>query len=169
MDGISSAIALAPLAVQLVNTVQQIIRFFLSIPDGPKQFSQLVEDLNQLKPNLDLVRLLIDQGLASCGFARSLSTLAAALQICESKVKKLEEFVIKAALHLRRRHPIQRSLDALKFLLRKEQLQEILVQIRDSTERLHTAILINSAMDISQYQRLPAPHFLTDRTDLPTD
>ena len=151
MDGISSAIALAPVAIQLIGTVQQIIRFFHSIQDAPKQISHLVEALNQLNINLDLVRLLIDRGLANPGFASSISALAVALQSCESKVKKLEEFMFKAALHLRHRHSIQRSFGGLKFLLRKEQLQEILVQIRDATGRLHTVMLINSAIEISEY------------------
>ena len=63
MDGLSgaaSAIAIVSLAVQPVDTVQEISKFLKNVQDTPKEILRLLETLDQLQGTLNNVRQLID-------------------------------------------------------------------------------------------------------------
>lgn len=93
MDGVSGAVALVSLAVQLVTTVQQITKFFRNIQNAPKKVFRLVEVLEQFQGNLDHVKLLVEYQVANPGLPGSPRVFIEALQCCEPKVRRLEELI----------------------------------------------------------------------------
>jgi len=150
MDGASGAIAVVSLAVQLVATVQHITKLFRSIRGSPKQLSHLVETLDQLRDNLDSARLFIDKHITNNGLSDTLLAVTNALKRCQSKVTMLEEFVNKVRTYLDCQSGIRKSLGSLKIVMKREDMQEILSQVRDATDGLQTAVSISSAILINE-------------------
>ena len=65
MDGLSAAasgIAVASLAIQLVDSVREIRRFFRTLKDAPEELHRLLDLLEHMELMLDKIGKLVEPG-----------------------------------------------------------------------------------------------------------
>lgn len=151
MDGVSSAFAVVSLAIQLVNNVKRISKFLHSINDAPNEVLRLREALDQLQGILDNAKIIVDQQSTIPGLPGSVSALTSALEFCETRVQKLENFLTIAQRRSSTLNRIQRSWSSLRIVLNREEIEKLHSQVREASARLHIAISTNSAISGIEY------------------
>ena len=147
MDGLSgaaSAIAIVSLAVQLVDTVQEISKFLKNVQDAPKEVLRLVETLDQLQGTLDNVRQLIDHQFLVLRLPGSPVFITKAMENCEKQIKALETVVWKAKKSLGHRHMVRRTWSSIKTVAKKPDIEDIQCRLRDAKMDLQFALSSNS-------------------------
>lgn len=144
MDGVASAFAVVSLAIQLVETGEKISKFLTSVHDAPTEVIKLGQTLDQLNSSLKQVSYLLEQQYLVLRLPGSPVFITNALGNCEKRLKMLEDVVQKAKILMDHRNRVQRSWAAMRFVSKKEDIQEMQTQLRDAEVGLHTAILNNS-------------------------
>ena len=144
MDGVSSAFAVVSLAIQLVETGEKISKFLSSVQDAPSDVTKLAQTLNQLNSTLKQVSFLLEQQYLVLRLPGSPVFITNALGNCEKRIKTLEDVIQKAKLSMDHRDRVRRSWAAMRFVSKKEDVQEMQSQLRDAEAGLQTAMLSNS-------------------------
>ena len=147
MDGLSgaaSAIAIVSLAVQLVDTVQEIGKFLKNVQDAPKEVLRLLETLEQLQGTLDHVRQLIDHQFLVLRLPGSPVFIVKAMVNCEKQIKALETVVWKARRSLEHEHFLRRTWSSMKTVAKKQDIEDIQCRLRDAKMDLQFALSSNS-------------------------
>ena len=147
MDGLSgaaSAIALVSLALQLVDTVQEISKFLKNIQDAPEEMLRLLETLEQLQGTLDNVRQRVDQQFLVLRLPGSPVLIAKAMANCERHIKALETVVCKAKRSLGHQHMLRRTWSSMKLVAKKQDIEDIQCRLRDAKMDLQFALSSNS-------------------------
>lgn len=144
MDGVASAFAVISLAVQLVDTVQEIRDFLRSVQNAPNELIKLVETLEQLHGTLNQVKHLLKQQYSILRLPGSPVFMENALQNCSRKISTLEKVVNEAKNTLARQSRVKRTLAVMKLVSKKEDLQKMQSQLLHAEMRLQTAMLSNS-------------------------
>ena len=144
MDGASGAFAVVSLAIQLVETGEKISKFLSSVQDAPNEITKLVQTLDQLNSTLKQVSSLLEQQYLVLRLPGSPVFVTNALKNCEKRIKTLENVIQKAKSSMDHRNRVQRSWAAMRFVSKKEDIQEWQSQLRDAEAGLQTAILSNS-------------------------
>ena len=142
----ASAFAVASLAFQLLENVQQIRKFLQSIRDAPDELHGLIESIGLLHQHLDQARILIDRQAGLPDHAQFIAPLTNALASCEVKVGRLVAVVDKLQRALLGERRLYRKWGSLKFLCKKDEINSYQLQIRDANAILQSAILINLAL-----------------------
>lgn len=143
MDGVSGAFAVVSLAIQLFETVQETAKFVKEINNAPSDLVQLGETLEQLASVLGHVKQLLEQQLLVLRLPGSPFFIFDALRNCERRVKPLDE-IVNRAKGACNDYRAKRMWDSLRFILKKEQLQELQSQLRDAKFDLQFAVSTNS-------------------------
>lgn len=144
MDGVSSAFAVVSLAIQLVETGEKINKFLTSIQDAPSEIIKLGQTLDQLNSVLKQVSYLLEQQYLVLRLPGSPVFITNALENCEKRIKTLEDVIQKAKKSMDHRGRVQRSWATMRFVSKKEDIQEMQSQLRDAQAGLQTAMLSNS-------------------------
>lgn len=144
MDGVSSAFAVVSLAIQLVETGEKISKFLSSVQNAPNEVTKLAQTLDQLNSTLKQVSFLLEQQYLVLRLPGSPVFIANALKNCEKRINTLENVIQRAKISLNHRTQVQRSWAAMRFVSKKEDIQEWQSQLRDAEAGLQTAILSNS-------------------------
>lgn len=144
MDGVSGAFAVVSLAIQLFETVQETRKFLNDIQNAPNEIIRQIETLDQLSSVLGYVKQLLEQQLIVLRLPGSPIFILNALQNCERKLKPLEEIITGAKKAGSHEHRARRQWSSLRFVSKKDQLQEIHSQLRDAKSDLQFAISANS-------------------------
>ncbi|CAD6581412.1 MAG: hypothetical protein ASARMPRED_000606 [Alectoria sarmentosa] len=144
MDGVSSAFAVVSLAIQLVETGEKISKFLTSIQDAPSEIIKLGHTLDQLNGVLKQVSYLLEQQYLVLRLPGSPVFITNALENCEKRIKALEDVIQKAKKSMDHRGRVQRSWATMRFVSKKEDIQEMQSQLRDAQAGLQTAMLSNS-------------------------
>ena len=147
MDGLSgaaSAIAIVSLAIQLVDTVQEISKFLKNVQDAPKEVLRLVETLDQLQGTLDNVRQLTDHQFLVLRLPGSPAFITKAMENCEKQIKALETVVRKARRSLEHQHMLRRTWSSMKIVAKKQDIEDIQCRLRDAKMDLQFAVSSNS-------------------------
>lgn len=144
MDGVASAFAVVSLAVQLVETGENISSFFASVQDAPSEVVRLAQTLEQLNSTLKQVSYLLDQQYLARRLPGSPVFITNALENCEKRMKTLENVIQKAKTAMDHRNRVHRSWAAMKFVSKNEDIREMQSQLRDAEAGLQTAMLSNS-------------------------
>ena len=144
MDGVASAFAVVSLAVQLVDTVQEIRDFLRSVQNAPNELIKLVETLEQLHGTLNQVKHLLEQQYSILRLPGSPVFMESALQNCNRKISTLEKAVNEAKVSLARQSRMMRTWTAMKLVSKKEEIREMQSQLLQAETGLQTATLRNS-------------------------
>lgn len=144
MDGVSSASAVVSLAIQLLETVQEIRDFLRSVHHAPSELIKLVETLEQLHGTLNQVRHLLEQQYSILRLPGSPVFMESALQNCNRKIITLEKVVNEAKVSLGWQNRVKRTWAAMKLAYKKEDMQEMQTQLLHAETGLQTAMLSNS-------------------------
>ena len=144
MDGISNVAAVISLAIQLFETGQKISKFLSNVNDAPTEVMKLAQTLDQLNSTLEQVPYLLEQQYLVLRLPGSPVFITNALRNCERRVKTLDELSKKARKSLSHPNHLKRTWAALSFVWKKEDIQEMQSQLRDSEVGLQTAMLSNS-------------------------
>lgn len=144
MDGVSSAFAVVSLAIQLVGTGEKISKFLTSVQGAPSEVIELGQTLDQLNSTLKQVSYLLEQQYLVLRLPGSPVFITNALENCERRIKTLEDVTQKANISTNHRNRVQRSWDAMSFVSKKKDIQEMQSQLRDAEAGLQTAMQTNS-------------------------
>lgn len=144
MDGVGSTFAVVSLAIQLVETGEKISSFFASVQDAPSEVISLAQTLDQLNSTLNQVSYLLDQQYLARRLPGSPVFMTNALKNCEKRMRTLESVTLKAKTAMDHRSRVHRSLAAMRFVSKKEDIREMQSQLRDAEAGLQTAMLSNS-------------------------
>ena len=147
MDGLSgaaSAIAIVSLAIQLVDTVQEISKFLKNVQDAPKEMLRLLETLDQLQGTLDNVRQLIDHQFFMSRLPGSPVFIIKAMENCEKQIKALETVVWKARRSFEHQHMLRRTWSSMKLVAKKHDIEDMQCRLKDAKMDLQFAVSSNS-------------------------
>ena len=147
MDGLSSAasaIALVSLAIQLVDTVQEISKFLKNVQNAPKEVLRLIETLDQLQGTLDNVRHLIDQQFLVLRLPGSPAFITKAMENCVKQIKALETFASAAKRSLDHQHRLRRTWASMRVVAKQQDIEDIQCRLRDAKMDLQFALSSNS-------------------------
>lgn len=144
LSGAASAIAIVSLAVQLVDTVQEIRKFLKNVQDAPTEVLRLLETLDQLQGTLDNVRQLIDHQFLVLRLPGSPVFITKAMENCEKQIKALETLVCKAKRSLRHQDIVRRTWSSMKIVAKKQDIEDIQCRLRDVKMDLQFALSSNS-------------------------
>ena len=147
MDGLSgaaSAIAIVSLAVQLIDTVQEISKFLRNVQDAPIEVLRLLETLEQLHGTLYYVRQLIEHQFLVLRLPGSPVLITKAMENCEKQIKALETVVWKAKRSIGHQHMLRRTWSSMKVVAKKQDIKDIQCRLRDAKMDLQFALSSNS-------------------------
>ena len=128
MDGLSSAasgIAVASIAIQLVNSIKMLCDFWGAVKNAPNEINAIFEDLELLSTVLSDIR---DNAQAN---GPEILT-ERALTRCETKIKALLEEIQQLLPDLASTKPRGRKWSAFKVTLKAEKIKSIGESLKDS-------------------------------------
>ena len=144
MEVVASAFAVVSLAVQVVETGEKISQFLTSVQDAPNEVVKLGQTLDLLNGTLKQVTYLLEQQYRTLSLPCSSVHITNALENCEKRIKTLDGVIQKAKTNMDHRNRVHRSWAAMRFLWKKEEIQEMRNQLRDAEAGLQTAMLSNT-------------------------
>lgn len=144
LPGAASAIAIVSLAVQLVDTVQEISKFMKNVQDAPTEVLGVLGTLEQLQSTLDNVRQLIDHQFLVLRLSWSPVFITKAMENCEKQIKALDILVGKAKRSLGHRNMARRTWSSMKTVAKKQDIEDIQCRLRDAKMDLQFALFSNS-------------------------
>ncbi len=146
MEGIASASAVVSLTVQLISTTRDIINFLREIQGSPDELRDMLESLNQTESRLDLVKCLVEEQSSCVDLPSSIASISGALNICEKKIKLVEQCVDKFKGVIDGRSQVHKKWASFKLVLRKGEIRKLHEQLKSATQCLHEALMINNNM-----------------------
>lgn len=124
MDGISSASAVVALAVQLISTTRDVVKFFQEIQNSPDELLNALEFLRQFEGNLKEVENLIERQVSYMDL-NSTAAISSDSRVCETKIQSFEQCVNKCKGVLDRKSPMRKTWASFKLVLKKGEIQNI--------------------------------------------
>jgi hypothetical protein len=143
MDGLSAAasgIAVASLAIQLVDSVREIHRFFRTLKDAPEELDRLLDLLEHMELMLDNIAKLVDRD------SDISPSVLKAIQSCEKALNKLDGLIQKVKRDSSAQSPLKRSLGFFKFACKKEEVEDIERQLDRAVSNLNMVMTYYSLL-----------------------
>lgn len=147
MDGVFSAasiVTVVTLAVQLGTAIQKLSKFLQNVQEAPKEVVRLVETLDQLHGTLEHVRELLEQQSFVLRLPGSPVFIFKALGSCEKHIKELEILSAEVRRSFGHQHKVRRTRASMRFVVKKQNLEDIRCRLRDAKMDLQFAISSNS-------------------------
>ena len=126
MDGLSAAssgIAVVSLAIQLVDSVREIRRFFQTLKDAPEELGRLLDLLEHMELMLENIGKLVDPD------SDISPSVLKAIQTCEKALNKLSALIQKVKRNSSAQIPLKRSLGFFRLACKKQEVEEIEKQL----------------------------------------
>ncbi len=146
MDGVSSAasiVTVVTLAIQFGQTIQKINRFLQSVEEAPKEVVRLIETLDQLHGTLDHVRELLEQQCLVLRLPGSPLFITRALENCEKHITELTTISTGISRSFDHQRKVRRTWALMRFVVKKQDLEDIRGRLRDAKMDLQSAISSN--------------------------
>jgi len=134
MDGLSAAasgIAVVSLAIQLVDSVREIRRFFRALKDAPEELSRLLDLLDHMELMLGYIVKLVDPD------SDISPSVLKAIQTCEKALNKLYVLIQKVKRNSTAQTPLKRSLGFFRLVCKKQEVEEIEKQLDRAVSNLN--------------------------------
>jgi hypothetical protein len=126
MDGLSvasSGIAVVSLAIQLVDSVREIRRFFRTLKDAPEELGRLLDLLEHMELMLENIGKLVDPD------SDISPSVLKAIHTCENALNKLDALIQKVKRNSSAQNPLKRSLGFFRLACKKQEVEEIEKQL----------------------------------------
>ena len=144
MDGISGASAVIALGGFVATTVQQLNRLIKDVAKAPEELLALVRYLEDFKDSLNGTAEFI-QCLHSGSDRRNfLNGINCAVEYCADTIKSIEVLINKAKGSRSPQNQLQKKLSSLKYVLKKDEIDEMQTRLDRAVTRLNFAISVNS-------------------------
>jgi len=134
MDGLSAAasgMAVASLAIQLVDSVRKIRRFFRTLKGAPEELHRLLDLLEHMELMLDHIGKMADPD------SDISPSVLKAIQTCEKALSKLGAIIQKVKRDSSAQSPLKKSLGFFKLACKKEEVEEIERQVDRDVNNLN--------------------------------
>jgi hypothetical protein len=134
MDGLSavaSGMGVASLAIQLVDSVREIRRFFRALKDAPEELSRLLDLLDHMELMLGYIVKLVDPD------SDISPSVLKAIQTCEKALNKLYVLIQKVKRNSTAQTPLKRSLGFFRLVCKKQEVEEIEKQLDRAVSNLN--------------------------------
>jgi hypothetical protein len=134
MDPLSAAasgMAVASLAIQLVDSVREIRRFFRTLKDAPEELIRLLDLLEHMELMLDNIGKLVEPD------SDISPSVLKAIRTCEKALNKLGALIQKVKRESSAQSPLKRSLGFFKLACKKEEVEEIETQVDRAVNNLN--------------------------------
>lgn len=147
LSGAASGMAVASLALQLLQSTNTIKAFVSQIKGASKELKRLIDLLVNLSELLDQVRTLVEHQTSLQNFPLPCQPMFDALKACESSLVPLEQIVEK----YRRKHatkwpgPIGRLGHDVKFAFKANQITSFEDRLQRAVTNLNLALGLNRA------------------------
>ena len=145
MDGLSvaaSVITVGSIAIQLIDTINQIHTFWKSIEDAPEDFQVIIKDLELLSSIL--------QELNRSPKMRTSSIVKAALGVCKQKIERLLLVVQHYEPGFATHNKQKRRWNALKAIFKANEINKIHRSLEETKNTLLLALHISSIFEIEK-------------------
>jgi hypothetical protein len=151
MDGVSGVLAVVSLAIQLVDTIQEIRHFVQKVAHASTKHQSLIAHLNSLEILLEGVKAVSER--EACNGATIFSeSIRFAMINCDKKLKTLHQFIEHNRSATDGKGKIPRTLGAVKLAFKDEDIREF-----DSS--LHQAVVfLTAALALSTRYVTPTIH-----------
>jgi hypothetical protein len=151
MDGVSSVLAVVSLAIQLMDTIQEIRHFAQKVAHASTKHQSLIPQLNSLEMLLEGVKDISKRD-AYNGATMFSDTIRNAMINCDEKLKTLQQFIKQNRSATDGKGKISRSLGAVKLAFKDEDIKEI-------NSSLHQAVaFLTAALELSARYMTPTKH-----------
>ncbi|KAH8590571.1 hypothetical protein B0O99DRAFT_745104 [Bisporella sp. PMI_857] len=144
LSGVSSAFAVASLAIQAADSVKKLSRFWDSVQDAPQSVSDIIEDLGIVSNALE--DIAYDANSAR-PHSRSLELSLSSLHICSDKVQRLQILLEELSLGLSAAKRRKRTWASFKAAW----IQDKISKFQDSVRDLKTTLVITRQTAISRF------------------
>lgn len=147
LSGVASGIAVASLAIQLVQSVGTIKTFIRNVKDAPKELERLVELLERLGALLEDVRDVMERQSSLQGqhFPAPSMTIFKCLQSCEKTLQPLHNTVDKFNTSQPQVGSMMAKLkNEVKLGLKAKNIADFETRIDQEINYLHAALGMNS-------------------------
>jgi hypothetical protein len=137
MDGLSAAssgIAVVSLAIQLVDSVRKIRRFFRTLKDAPEELGRLLDLLEHMELMLENIGKLVDPD------SDISPSVLKAIHTCENALNKLDALIQKVKRNSSAQSPMKRSLGFFRLACKKQEVEEIEKQLDRAVGSLNMAM-----------------------------
>lgn len=146
MEGLgaaSSIIGIVSLALQLVQTVQDVNDFLKSLKEAPQEVSRLAENLDYLQEILQDVSNIAEMQSLQINIPVPSSTMNTALNRCKKEIGYLETVLSKAKVGYGSKQKLVRKWNSLKFVVKTKDVKEFEDRIRYSIQLLMLSMTAN--------------------------
>ena len=134
MDGLSavaSGMGVASLAIQLVDSVREIRRFFRALKDAPEELSRLLDLLDHMELMLGYIVKLVDPD------SDISPSVLKAIQTCETALNQLDVLIQKVKRSSAAQASLKRSLGFFRLACKKQEVEEIEKQLDRAVSNLN--------------------------------
>jgi hypothetical protein len=147
LSGVASGMAVASLAIQLVQSVRTVKTFIRDVKGASKELERLVELLDRLGALLDDVRNLMERQISLQGqhFPAPSMTIFNCLKSCEASLESLHSIIEKYMKSQSGNVSAMSKLkDDIKFGFKKKDIVDFEVRIQREIEYLQASLNLNS-------------------------
>lgn len=145
LSGIASGMAVASLALQLLQSVNTVKAFIRNVKGASKELERLLELLTQLGSLLDDVRKIMGRQASLQQCPPPLQTIFNSLKTCESGLDELQSMARK---HNNQQHRRNRTLHKLKddvlFALKTKEITSFEERMQRNIDNLHASLDANA-------------------------
>ena len=142
MEVISGASAALALVEFVGTTVKEVNKLTQNIRRAPKEILSLLQNLEKLECILANAEALIHRLHSNTHRHGSLDALAKAVAHCSETLKSIDLLINKAIGSNVPQSRVQQKVISIKYVWKKDEIEELKIQLRDTTDILNLAILV---------------------------
>ena len=144
MEVAGGAIGAVALGIQLVSTVQKVMKFIQSIHDAPEDLASLGSSVSQLETILHRVITLVETCSKHPNTPGSVDILERAVRNCEPNITKLGKLVDKLQKKFDQSGKRRAAWASVNLVVRKEDLGRYRSLIQGDLTALNTALALGA-------------------------
>ena len=145
MDGLSSALAIISISIQLIGTIRKAQIFLKEVRNAPEELGNLVDALAQLEELLVATNNLVEQQKSIENLPGAVDNIASALRRCQTTIRKLDEAILTINRYFETQNRGRKVWASLKTVVKKDHIEKLRKQIQENTINLQTALILNSS------------------------
>jgi hypothetical protein len=131
------------LAIQLIQTTQNIRDFFNDVVGAPEEVRRLELDLVQLASILQDVQAVTEMQLAQSGAPSPRASLLTSLEACGEKLMLVQKVVDSAKEKLRRSGRVSRHWESFKLVFKKRDFEKFEMNLHQAIQSLTASMAMN--------------------------
>ena len=128
----------------MATTVQQLNKLIKDVAKAPEELLALVRYLENFKDSLNDTEEFIQHLHSGSDRRNFLNGINNAVEYCTDTIKSIEVLINKAKGSRSPQNQLQKKLSSLKYVLKKDEIDEMQTRLDRAVNRLTFAISVNS-------------------------